>query len=73
MTITTRLTAPVNRDSAVRLTSRQLSNYASLISEVATDCDVSPEIVVQEMTDIGRLLAHGRTVITIPPETPVEL
>ncbi len=71
--MTTRLSSPVNASPTVRLTSRQLSSYASLISEIATDCDAHPEIVVDELRDIGRLLAHGRTVITIPPETPVEL
>ncbi len=69
----TRLSSLVNANPTVRLTSRQLSSYASLISEIATDCDAHPEIVVDELRDIGRLLAHGRTVITIPPETPVEL
>ena len=71
--MTTRLSAPVNSDPVVRMTARQLSSYASLISEIATDCDAHPEIVVDELRDIGRLLAHGRTVITIPAETPVEL
>jgi len=71
--MTTRLSSLVNANPTVRLTSRQLNSYASLISEIATDCDAHPEIVVDELRDIGRLLAHGRTVITIPAETPVEL